>query len=204
MEQTVKKRKLQAIETKQRIFDATMELIDEKGVENVQIEEISRKANISMGLFYKYYSNVYDVLSGLRSQESDLYYMDIRNNILMDVRGEEKLIKFVECVADYHKNKLCKVELKHSYATILTNDKHRNSITYEERPFYLILTECVEELKEDGLVDAELSVEPIVRNLSILIRGSIFEYILNDDTFEFVEVSRNLMKTYIDGLKQKK
>ena len=56
MEQTVKKRKLQAIETKQKIFEATMELAEEKGIENVQIEDISRKANVSMGLFYKYFA----------------------------------------------------------------------------------------------------------------------------------------------------
>ena len=57
MDHAVKKRKQQALETKQKIFQATMELIDENGVENVQIEDISRKANVSVGLFYKYFAN---------------------------------------------------------------------------------------------------------------------------------------------------
>lgn len=201
MEQTVKKRKLQAIETKQRIYEATMELIDEKGVENVQIEEISRKANISMGLFYKYYSNIYDVMAETRSQECDSYYKEVRNTYLSDMRGEEKLIKFVESVFDFHKNKLCKVELKHSYATILTHDAHRQSITNEERTIYLILSESLEEMREDGKLTAADSIDSIVRSLSLIIRGSIFEYILNDDSFDFMTISMDVVKNYLRGLK---
>ena len=201
MEPTVKKRKLQAIETKQRIYDVTMELIDEKGVENVQIEEISRKANISMGLFYKYYSNIYDVMSETRSQECDAYYKDVRNNKLSNIRGEEKLIKFIEYVFDFHKNHLCKVELKHSYATILTHDVHRQSITNEDRTLYIILAECLEEMKEDGVLTTEAPLDSIVLSLSLLIRGSIFEYILNDDSFDFMNISLDVVKTYLRGLK---
>ncbi len=201
MEPTVKKRKLQAIETKQRIYDVTMELIDEKGVENVQIEEISRKANISMGLFYKYYSNIYDVMSETRSQECDAYYRDVRNNNLSNFRGEEKLIKFIEYVFEFHKNHLCKVELKHSYATILTHDVHRQSITNEDRTLYIILAECLEEMKEDGVLTTEASLDSIVLSLSLLIRGSIFEYILNDDSFDFMNISLDVVKTYLRGLK---
>ena len=202
MEQTIKKRKLQAIETKQRIFEATMKLIEEKGVENVQIEEISREAKISMGLFYKYYSNIYDVVAGTRSQECDQYYMEVRNNQLKDIRGEEKIVKFVECVADFHKNKLHKVEVKHSYATILTNDNHRQSITNDERTIYLVLAEGLEEMKADGVIKSETPVDLVVRNLSLLIRGSIFEYILNDDSFDFIETSKDVVSTYLRGLKQ--
>ena len=200
MDQPVKKRKLQAMETRQRIFNATMELINEKGVENVQIEDISRRANISMGLFYRYYSNVYDVMSGVRSSECDAYYKEVRDKYLIHVRGEEKLLQFVGYVIDYHKN-LNKSELTLSYVTIMTNDNHKNTIVNEERTIYQILAESLNEMKEDGVLGEDILVDTVVHNLCLLIRGTIFEYIINKESFDAVETAKHIVKAYLKGIK---
>ncbi len=200
-QQTVKKRKLQAIETKQKIFDATMELVKEKGVDYVQIEDISRKANVSMGLFYKYFANKSDVITEAINQESDRYYLDIKDLYLKELRGEEKLLCFVWYIADYHENKLDKVYLKHNYATILANPSRRESITKEERPIYTILAECLEEMIAEGCLARNISVEMTARHLTMLVRGTIFEYLLNDEAFDIIGTSKHLVETYLNGLK---
>jgi len=201
MEQTVKKRKMQAIETKQKIFEAAMELVREKGVENVQIEDISHKANISMGLFYKYFANKSDVITEAINQESDTYYQHIKEVYLSGLRGEEKLLCFVQHIADYHQNHLNKVDLKHNYSTILSNPSRRESIVREERPIYAILAECISEMTEDGVLDESLCVEAAARYLTMLVRGTIFEYLLSDDTFDVIATSGHLVATYLNGLK---
>lgn len=202
MEQTVKKRKLQAIETKQKIFDATMELVKEKGVDHVQIEDISRKANVSMGLFYKYFANKSDVITEAINQESDLYYLKIKDTYLKDLHGEEKLLCFIYHIADYHEHKLDKVYLKHNYATILANPSRRESITKEERPIYTILAECIEEMIGDGNISETTAIEMTARHLTMLVRGTIFEYLLNDEPFDVIGTSKHLVYTYLMGLKQ--
>ena len=202
MEQTVKKRKLQAIETKEKIFEATMELVSEKGIDHVQIEDISRKAGVSIGLFYKYFANKSDVITEAINRESDNYYMNIKEKFLEELRGEEKILSFVWHIADYHENKLAKEDLKHNYATILANPSRRHTITSEERPIYTILAESIEEMVEDGLMKENISVEMTARHLTMLMRGTIFEYLLNDDSFDIMATSKHLVATYLDGLKK--
>ena len=202
MEQTVKKRKQQAIETKQKIFEATMELIKEKGVDHVQIEDISRKADVSMGLFYKYFANKSDVITEAINQESDLYYLEIKENYLNQLRGEDKLLEFICHIADYHENKLDKVYLKHNYATILANQNRRESITKEERPIYTILAESLDEMMQDGALASSVSVEMTARHLTMLVRGTIFEYLLSSEAFDVIGTSKHLVATYLEGLKQ--
>jgi len=201
MEQTLKKRKQQAIETKEKIFEATMELIRERGIDNVQIEDISRKANVSMGLFYKYFANKSDVVTEAINRESDIYYLQIRDTYLKELRGEEKIRCFVGYIADYHRNKLDKVDLKHNYATILANPSRRESITREERPIYSILAEGIEEMIADGILDSSVSVEMGARYITMLVRGTIFEYLLNDEEFDLEGMTVHLVATYLKGLR---
>lgn len=201
MEQTVKKRKQQAIETKEKIFEATMELIQERGIDNVQIEDISRKANVSMGLFYKYFANKSDVITEAINRKSDNYYLRIQEKYLNELRGEEKIRCFVKYVADYHGNTLNKEDLKHNYATILANPSRRESITKEERPIYSIIAEGIEEMIEDGEMAENVSVEMTARYITMLVRGTIFEYLLNDEEFDLDGMSSHLVITYLNGLK---
>ena len=201
MEQTVKKRKLQAIETKKKIFDATMELIDEKGIDSVQIEEISRKAGVSVGLFYKYFANKSDVIMEAKHRALDEFYMGIHETFLNGLRGEEKIFRFVWHIVDYHKNKLSKEELKHMYATMLTNPSRGQLITTEKRPIYLVFHEGLQEMVEDGILEESVSVEMATHHLVMLIRGTVFEYLLTDEPSDVIGISKHLVATYLKGLK---
>ena len=201
MEQTVKKRKLQAMETKKKIFDATMELVKEKGIEDVQIEEISRRAGVSIGLFYKYYTNKSDVIMEAKVRELDDFYTSIRESFLNGPRGEEKIFRFVWHIMDHHENKLSKEELKHIYTTILSNPGRGQSIVTEKRPIYLGFSEGLKEMAEDGLLKENVSVEMATRHMVMLIRGMIFEYLLTDDPFDLIGTSKLLITTYLKGLK---
>ena len=47
------KRQLQAIETKKKIYDAAVQVINEKGFGNVSIEDITTRANVAKGYALK-------------------------------------------------------------------------------------------------------------------------------------------------------
>lgn len=57
------KRKLQAIETKNRIFDIAHAMFRERGFYNVTVEEIADAANISVGALYHHFKNKYELLT---------------------------------------------------------------------------------------------------------------------------------------------
>ena len=199
MEHTTK-RKLQAIETKQQIFDAAMELIKEKGIEHVQIEDISQKANVSVGLFYKYFTNKSDVIAEALNIESDTYYINAKNDLLHDLRGRDKILVFARCIVEYHKNNYNKIDLTHTYANMLVSPSRGQRITDEDRAIYIIISEALEEMKEDSILSQEVSVKEETKNLILLIRGTIFEYLINEEPFNIVKTVEYLVSMHLDGM----
>ena len=51
------KRQLQALKTKDRLFVAAVKMINEKGYENVSVEDITSAANVAKGTFYTHFES---------------------------------------------------------------------------------------------------------------------------------------------------
>ena len=203
MEQNVKTRKQQAQETKQRIFDVTLQLIRERGIENVQIDEISRKAGVSTGLFYNYFDSKVALITEAANMESDQYYEKVRRDYLGNLRGEKKILEFVHRISEYHEKSMNKSELKQIYAAFLTNADRGQSITNTNRPIYHILAEAVSEMASDGQLSVEVSPEDAAQHLTLLIRGVIFEYLMADETFEIGKAAEYMVLSHLNGIKRK-
>ena len=60
MDQKKEDRRIQY--TKRMLQDAVFELLKEKSVNEISVTELCAKANINRGSFYKYYTNIYDLL----------------------------------------------------------------------------------------------------------------------------------------------
>ncbi len=92
------KRKLQAIETKNRIYETGVELMELKGFENITIEEISKKAGVSVGAFYHYFKSKEDILYKLFENADDF----IKNKSIETIQGATatvKILSFFEYLA---------------------------------------------------------------------------------------------------------
>ena len=64
-------RKEQAEETRNRIYTSAIELMEENGFGNFTIEDISRRAGVSVGAFYHYFDSKNDILA-------EIFYRDYR------------------------------------------------------------------------------------------------------------------------------
>ena len=51
--------------TRQRIFDAAMAIMSEKGYQGVTIRDICQRAEVSIGSFYRYFETKSDILRGM-------------------------------------------------------------------------------------------------------------------------------------------
>ncbi|MFC5470745.1 TetR/AcrR family transcriptional regulator [Cohnella suwonensis] len=54
------------VRTKQLLYDALMGLIEEKGVDSVNVTDIANRANLNRGTFYLHYRDVPDMLQQLK------------------------------------------------------------------------------------------------------------------------------------------
>lgn len=60
-----------ALKTRQRLLDATAELLEERGALDMRVADISRKAGTSPGLFYHYFEDVEEATLILSQQAAD-------------------------------------------------------------------------------------------------------------------------------------
>jgi AcrR family transcriptional regulator len=202
VEKKIKKRKQQAIDTRQRIFDAAISLIFEKGFENVQIEDISHKAEISMGLFYRYFSKKEDIITEDLFNTYDNCYQEFYNEHLANIKGIEKLMAFVSHLAKLHETKIGKNMLRYHYTNIISRPNHGNKVICEDRFIYLLIGEAITEAQQSGELQRELDVSKVAREIVIILRGIIFEYLLykDDDTyFDLVKNEQDMISTYLKG-----
>lgn len=68
------KRQLQALKTKDRLFVAAVKMINEKGYENVSVEDITSAANVAKGTFYTHFESKEAVVH-YTFQNSDAIYL---------------------------------------------------------------------------------------------------------------------------------
>lgn len=66
------KRQDAALQTRKKIIEAMKELLEEKKVEDINIEEITQRAHIAKGSFYTHFKSKEDVISGVALLEYDV------------------------------------------------------------------------------------------------------------------------------------
>ncbi len=203
-QEPLKKRKRQAMETRERIFNAAVELINEKGFENVQIEDISNKAYVSMGLFYKYFSNKADIITEVFFSQISEQYQVIYDRHLIGKRGFRKIILFCHYIAELHMLHEQRPQLRYHYSNILSTVNRGSWVTNGRRLLYTVLTQAVKEAKEDGECPADTNETMAVGHIALMIRGAVFEYLLREDadtSFNLITAVDQLISHYLSGLK---
>jgi Transcriptional regulator len=76
----ISSRKQQALETKARIYQTALSLMEKKNYQSITIEEISKSAGVSVGAFYHYFKSKNEFFSKFtRKQIATLKSMSLLN-----------------------------------------------------------------------------------------------------------------------------
>ncbi|MBI4857648.1 MAG: TetR/AcrR family transcriptional regulator [Acetobacterium woodii] len=67
MQEHVNQRTLQAMRTKKKIFNTSVTLINERGFENVTVDDICKACGLSKGAFYHHFNSKLDIISGIET-----------------------------------------------------------------------------------------------------------------------------------------
>ena len=92
------KRRLQAIETKSKIYKIGMQLINENGYESTSIDTICEACGISKGAYYHHYQSKVGLLL-----ESALQAVDVLNQKIEETKGipvRTRLLSYLICYAE--------------------------------------------------------------------------------------------------------
>ncbi len=178
-----------------RIIKSAWELFEKKGFEGTGMEEICEKAGVSTGVFRKYFKEKEDLIDTL----SDLF----------DATYEELILEMNPRISHYEKLLYLNKELfgmieksvpfeliRYCYLRQMENQNH-NSLMSQERLYYRLLNQIIEEGQLQGEFKTDCSYYEISRAYSQLERGMIYDWCVNNASYGLSEYSQKMLPVYL-------
>lgn len=159
------KRALQAIQTKNQIYDAFFELIQEESFEELTIGKICKKAKVSVGTFYHHYKTKNDIMEEV-FQRGDEYFREcIANNQINGNKASEQILHFFELFARFH------VDNGIDFNKAIYNTRNKFFVS-GNRLMATILHEIIAQGIEEKQLSSRLSPQEITRMMFTVARES--------------------------------
>jgi AcrR family transcriptional regulator len=191
---TPTKRQEKAVETKNRIYAAAIELMDRKGFERITIADISKKANVSVGAFYHYFDSKNDILAEIFRKADEYYSTRVLPALKANTKSiPSQLIEYFDYYAKF--NIASGVEMTQN----IFNPKIKFFIK-KGRPMHAILEDLIRKGQEKREIRANASPEELARFLFILARGIVFEWSLYEGRYDLKATMHKYIKILVSTL----
>lgn len=189
-------RKIQALETKNKIYNIGLELIRKEGFDNISTNKICKEAGISVGLFYHYFKSKDDIIIEAYSKTKE-YYIQIADNLVSENAADKIVEVFAfmgEYVADARVDLITQV-----YKSLLTTES--NFFLSIARLLSKILNNIILEGQDKKELCNDLSAEEISENLIFLARGIIYDWCLHKGSYDIVKKMTTSMCFFIKNIR---
>lgn len=173
-----KSRKDQAEETKLLIFNAALKLLDEIGFEKITVRDIVRAANVSVGLFYYYYSSKLDVFYETYHL-ADQYF----ENTVAPQLTQESACQRILCFFDHYASYCCDIT-SIALTSILFNSSNKCFIRKNSIGILRILPELMAYGQTIEEFSKEASPEEMARFFMVSVRGLVYDWCIHDGSYD--------------------
>lgn len=199
-EKKLTKRQQQAIETKNRIFEVTMQLGSEIGYESLDINSICKAANISVGTFYHYFRSLDAVFQEQYYQYDSFIAKSIQDSPLLG-SATERLWQLFSLKYNYvvaHGVQSIVRQYRGQFAQVDTE----NSMFYSEDR---ITVKALISILEEGIANGEFVIDDspkfVANALLVFSRGILVDWALKNGSYDLKEVALHnlnlIMRQYI-------
>lgn len=189
------KRKEQARETREKIYQSALELINEKGFSNVSIKEITDRAGISSGSFYSYFDSKEDLIFYTFSESDEIYRQAYEQNRGKDAAHRmEAFLYDAYCVFEKRGVGIMKAIVM-NYFTFPDYDFYS-----EDRALIRCMNAVIEEGKERGQIHMDLASGDIVRALITTLAGVEMMWCLDNGKSNLGEMVRDNIRRMLRGM----
>ena len=190
------KQELKSKETREKIFQAAIRILQRNGYENLSIKNICEEAGVSNGSFYHHFKTKDDLLS---------YYIEAQPAVSPDAldlpkNAEDAKAAIVQVYLDYAD--YCK-ELGVDFVAGYYNPKNQalNPDIRTERPYPIVtVQQYLERAVEANAISLKLTVAEVVNDIRMLVIGNAFEWAMRNGD---VDISANMKRSishYLDGV----
>jgi TetR/AcrR family transcriptional regulator, fatty acid metabolism regulator protein len=174
------KRQAQAQKTKSKIYKVAAQLMDKKGFNNTTIEEISKKAKVSVGTFYLYYRSKDEIFQEL-FYKADTYFKKQVSPHLKGKNALDQIATFFQYYARYNQARGLDAIRQ------LYNTKNKLFVA-KNRYMHLLLMQLIEAGQQQREIIPDDTPQNIADCLFIMARGVVYDWCLHDADYDLEEV----------------
>lgn len=175
-------RREQAQETKKLLFNSAYQLLSEKEFDKITIRDIVKKANVSIGTFYNYYSTKLDVYYETYFFSDKFFEETVKPELAQMTDVREKILKFFEYYALYNSD-LSDLSL----TRVLYNSNNKCFDRHSDIGMIPILTSILEEGLETGILKSSKTAAQLSQFFMISVRGQVYHWCTNDGNYNLKE-----------------
>lgn len=195
------KRKLQARQTRQKLFDTSLALFSQYGYDKVTIDDICEKIGVSKGAFYAHFKSKDQVIvENFRYLNAD-YEMAIK--ALAKKQGAfEKLYLFQQYAMRKVEAVGCKA-VKLVYHVETGPRKKKSFLIAKNHSLYKIVLALIKEGQKCGEIRQDQSADAITGMLVQFYRGLIFDWCLSNGAYNLAAAAENTALFVFEGIRSR-
>ncbi|MGI5971143.1 MAG: TetR/AcrR family transcriptional regulator [Oscillospiraceae bacterium] len=195
------KRNFKAIKTKETLINASLQLINQYGYENVTVNDICKYCGVSKGSFYYHFKSKEDILTDREFKVNNTFNLSGLKDSKSDIT--EKLAAFL--LAQIEALEQSGFGITRQRTIYIMGGEYISDIDEFSSPVYQrkILTAIIEnEIKEGNLVDT-VPVSDIIDLVIIFRTGIVAEWCMLGGTYSMLEKAKRLTHNYIEDILQR-
>ena len=178
----ITQRTINALETKNAIFNAAVKLFGERGYDNVTVEEITDSIGMSKGTFYTHFESK-DSIMIEQFRRIDEHYINTQSMLPKDATASLRLRTLMLSCMDYAEN-TCGIHVfKVIYASQLSS--RVKVLSDKKRPFYSLIRQFVQQGRKNGEFRLDIEEDDMVTIAARGLRALLYDWCLFDEAGEF-------------------
>ena len=199
------KRKLQALETKKKIYETALQLVIEYGFENVSVDSIVEAAAVSKGAFYVHFESKDDLVTALvndQTNKADLDYKSFLTTLPDHMSVFDTLVLLAGKTSDFMDSTIGLENMRALYKAHLTKTANTTSSMSYSRELYKLFIDVLERGIRQGELREDIPVDSLSKHLILAIRGITFEWCIRYPELCLKEQVLDHFKILLYGLKR--
>lgn len=188
-------RKLQAEKTKQLIIDTAIELLKTKSLDELTIQDICQKANVSVGAFYHHLGNKDGIIIEIYKEVDAFFEREIIPKF-RECESIKGIMDYLICQVEYADNKGVDI-VRNAYKAQINNGSE--FFLSAERGLPMGLNHLVMKAQKEGKITRDVPAERITSELLTITRGIIYCWCVSGGILNMQENIRTIVSKYLDG-----
>lgn len=192
-------RRNKSLETKSRICQCALELLEKNGTADLSVEEVALKAGISKPTFYCYYRSKYEMINEVLHRNDDEFY-ESANKAMQGQPVEQQLVLLVESMFHFLQNKIGARLLREIYQSRLNEKCLSQDLIDDDKRLYAEIISLLEQGQAQGVFEASHPVQKLALFTVTVLNGILYTWSVDEDNFDLFTDGITCLRTFLKGI----